>query len=171
MADEKDIAGDEPPRGGKKKLILIIAVAALLLLGAGAAALFLVGGAQQQTADGEDSPQQEAVAVEEGEPVYHKLDPAFVVNLPPGGPAGMLQIAIEVMTRTPSVLATLDANAPMLRHHLLNLLEEQQSAGLMTVQGKEALQKAIFELLSSKLRELNEPGEIKGVFFTQFVMQ
>lgn len=169
MADEDEIAGQEQSGGGKK-LILIIVVIAVLLLGAGAAAYFLLGAAEDETAAaGTDS--AEAVAAEEGEPLYYKLDPTFVVNLPPGGPNKMLQVAIEVMTRTPTVIETLTVNNPMIRHHLLNLLEQQQAADLLTVEGKQSLQMALHELLSEKLVELKEPGVIKGVFFTQFVMQ
>ena len=169
MADDKDIA-DEQPAGGKKKLIIIIvAAAAVLLLGAAAAAFFLMGGEEDAAEDGEASVEQ--AAVEEVDPVYHKLAPTFVVSLPDGGPAGMLQVAIEVMTRHPSVVDTLTANDPMIRHHLINLLESQQAAELLTIEGKQALQTAIHELLAAKLTELKEPGQIKGIFFTQFVLQ
>ena len=113
----------------------------------------------------------EVIGTVEGEPVYHSFDPAFVVSLPPGGPVGMLQIGIDVMTRTPGVAETLKANDPMLRHHMLNLLEAQQGNDLMTIEGKKALQQEIHALLSEKLKELDQPGEIKGVFFTQLVMQ
>lgn len=163
MADGKEIAGKEPA-GGRRWRLVLIATAVLLLLSAGAAAYLLLG----DDAAGEDL---ETRAAEQGEPVYHRLDPAFVVTLPPGGPAGLLQIAIEVMSRSPEVPAVLAANDPMVRHHLLNLLEQQQSAELFTVAGKEALQAAIHELLSNTLKDLQAPGEIQGVFFTQFVMQ
>lgn len=170
MADEKDIAG-EAQGGGRKKLIIIIAAAVVLLLGAGGAAFFLLGGEEDEApADGTVAEEQVPV-VEEGDPAYHRFDPPFVVNLPPGGPAEMLQVALEVMTRVPTVVDTLKNNDPMIRHHLLNLLESQQSAELMTLEGKQALQVAIHELLDAKLKELHEPGTIKGVFFTQFVMQ
>ncbi|MCB1803045.1 MAG: flagellar basal body-associated FliL family protein [Gammaproteobacteria bacterium] len=170
MADDKDIA-EEGKGGGKKKLIIIIAAVVVLLLGGAAAAFFLLGGDDEEaTAEGEKEAVEEPV-VEEADPVYHTLDPAFVVNLPPGGPAGMLQIAIDVMTRNPTVVDTLKANDPLIRHHLINLLEGQASAELMTMEGKQALQAAIAELLAQKLKDLKEPGEIKGVFFTQFVLQ
>jgi flagellar FliL protein len=168
MADEKDIAEEEQGGGGKKKLILIIAVAAVLLIGAGVAAFLLLGG-DDEAAEGEAA--ETETAVEEGDPVYHKFDPAFVVNLPAGGPAAMMQVAIEVMTRTPSVVDTLTTNDPMIRHHLLNLLESQSAEELLTTKGKESLQTAISDLLAQKLEELGEPGRIKGVFFTQFVLQ
>ena len=170
MADEKDIADDSPADGGGRKRLIIIAAGMLLLLGAGGAAYFVLDSERPVLADEEEAA-SEPVAVEEGEPVYHSFDPAFVVSLPPGGPAGMLQIGIDVMTRTPGVAETLKANDPMLRHHMLNLLEAQQANDLMTIDGKKALQQEIHALLSEKLKELDQPGEIKGVFFTQLVMQ
>ncbi len=170
MADEKDIAGEEASGGGKKKLIIIVGVAVLLLLVAGAAAFFLLGGSAEEGDEAAAAEAEEAV-MDGVDPIYHKLDPTFVVNLPPGGSAKMLQIAIQVMTQTPDVVETLKANDPMIRHHLLNLLEGQQAADLLTRQGKESLQTAIHDLLSEKLTQLKSPGEVKGVFFTQFVMQ
>ena len=163
MADEKE-SGAAGQGGGRRRLIIISGIALVLLLSAGAAAYLLLG---------DDTPVEEqgTQTVEQGEPVYHKLDPAFVVTLPPGGPAGMLQIAIDVMSRTPGVPATLAANDPMIRHHVLNLLEQQQAADLLTVAGKEALQAEIRDLISAKLQELQAPGTIDDVFFTQFVMQ
>jgi flagellar FliL protein len=170
MADEKDIADDSPTVGGGRKRLIIAAGVLVLLIGAAGTAFFLLDNEEPVLAEGEEAVSEPA-EVEEGEPVYHSFEPAFVVSLPPGGPAGMLQIGIDVMTRTPGVAETLAANDPMLRHHMLNLLEAQQAADLMTVEGKQALQEEIQGLLSEKLKELNQPGEIKGVFFTQLVMQ
>ena len=163
MADDKDIAEQEQG-GGKKKLIILIAAVLLLLLAAGGAAYFLLAADEGETAT-------ETAEVEKPDPLYLKFQPAFVVNLPPGGSVKVLQIAIEVMTRTPTVIETLQANEPMIRHHVLNLLEQQQAADLMTVEGREALQQGIHDLLTEKLKSLKEPGAVEGVFFTQFVMQ
>ncbi len=170
MADEKNIAAEDEDGGGggKKKLIIIIAAVVLLLALGGGAAFFFLGG-DDTPADAEGG--EEAEAVELGEPVYHKLEPAFVVNLTPGGQAKMLQVAIEVMTRAPSVVETLSKNDPMIRHHVLLLLEEQTSDALMDAAGREKLQQSIHDMLAAKLKELNEPGELHGVYFTQFVMQ
>ena len=171
MADEKDIAADSPAvGGGRKRLVIIAAGVLVLLLGAAGAAFFLLDTEEPTLAEDAEAESKPA-EVEQGEPVYHSFEPPFVVSLPPGGPAGMLQIGIDVMTRTPGVAETLEANDPMLRHHMLNLLEAQQAADLMTVEGKQALQAAIHDLLSEKLKELDQSGEIKGVFFTQLVMQ
>jgi flagellar FliL protein len=165
MADEKDIA-DQPQGGGRKKLIIIIAAAVVLLSGAGAATFFFLADEEAS-----DDAVEEVAEVEKGDPVYLKFEPAFVVHLPEGSGVKMLQVAVEIMTRTPTVGDTLRANDPMIRHHLLNLLEQQQATELITVEGRETLQQAIYDLLSEQLVTLNESGEIEGVFFTQFVMQ
>jgi flagellar FliL protein len=170
MADEKDIAEDMPQHAGRRKLIVLIAGVALLLLVGGVAAYLLISGDEDAAADGPGAADAQA-AVEQGDPEYYRLAPAFVVNLGPGGPARMLQVTVEVLSYQPSAIAALRANDPMIRHYLLNLLERQQAADLMTAAGKEALQQAIHQLLSERLAALNAEGEIKGVFFTQFVMQ
>ena len=162
MADDKDVA-EQAQGGGRKKLIIIIAAVLVLLLAAAGAAYFLLANDDAETGA--------AAEVEKPHPLYLKLDPAFVVNLPPGGSVKVLQISIEVMTRTPTVIETLEANEPMVRHHVLNLLEQQQAADLMTLEGREALQQAVLDLLTEKLDSLKEPGAVEGVFFTQFVMQ
>lgn len=173
MADDgKDIEGDEQGGGGKKKLIIIIALVALLLIGGGLAAFFLLSGDDGEDAEGAGEAVEETVApIEEGDPVYLEMKPQFVVNLPPGGPAKMLQIAVTVFTRQQEVADFVAENDPMLRHHLIDLLEEQDATLLMTLEGKQALQAEIQELFSAKLEEFKQPGEIKGVFFTEFVMQ
>ena len=163
MADDTDSA-EQSQGGGKKKLIIIIVAVLVLLLSAAAAAYFLL-------LSDDDSGAAVEEVVEKPDPLYLKLDPAFVVHLAPGGPAKMLQIAIEVMTREPTVIETLQANEPMIRHHLLNLLEQQQADELMTLEGRETLQQGIHDLLAEKLESFKEPGVVEGVFFTQFVMQ
>jgi len=169
--DDMDIEGDEEGAGGKKKLIIIIA-AVVLLLGGGAAAFFLMGDDAPAEEGGEVAESAEAApALEEGDPQYFALDPKLVVNLAPGGPAGMLQLAIQVYTRHAEVGEFLEKHSPMIRHNLVNLLEEQDSNTLLTLEGKQALQASVLELLKQKMVEMEQPGEIKGVYFTEFVLQ
>ncbi len=168
--DEKDIEGEEGG-GGKKKLIIIIAVV-VLLLGGGAAAFFLMGG--EEPAEGEQAAEAEAPAEEavpEGDPIYLEMKPKFVVNLPPGGPAKMLQIAVTVYTRQQPVADFITENDPMLRHHLNNLFESQQAADLLTLEGKQKLQQDVKALLAQKMEDMEQAGEIKDVYFTEFVLQ
>ncbi len=99
------------------------------------------------------------------------MEPKFIVNLKPGGPAKMMQLSISVYTRQQPVADFIKANDPMFRNDLLNLFESQSSADLMTLEGKQAPQQAVQDLISKKLEEMEQPGKIKGVYFTEFVLQ
>ncbi len=171
--DDKDIEGAEDGGGGKKKLIIIIAAVALLLIGGGLAAFFLIGGedpADQNAQSGQEAEQQ-AEPIDEGEPLYVQMKPRLLVNLPPGSRPKMLQVGITLLTHQQEVSDFVSTNDPMLRHHLIELLEQQDGKALLTLEGKQALQTAIQELLTGKLEEHKTPGRIKGVYFTEFVLE
>jgi flagellar FliL protein len=173
MADDKqdntDIEVAESGGGSKKKLVIIAAGVLVLLLVSGAAAFLLLGG--DEDAGGRETG-AEAEQAFVGEPTYHKLDPVFVVNLPPGGRAKMLQVGLQVFTRDPSLVDALAQHAPMLRHHLFDVLSSQQADDLYERPGRERLQKALEEKLREQLSAVgvHEP-RIDAVYFTQFVLQ
>jgi len=170
MADEKDLEGDEP-KGGKKKLIIIITAVVLLLLIGGIAAWLLLGGEEEGagTAGGEEAVTEEVVP--KGPAIYHRMDPVFVVNLPPGGKAKMLQVEVDVLTYDPKVDEFLTQYDPMLRHHLFNLFSSQQQATLSSRAGREALQAETKTLLEKQMVEQGLEATLDAVYFTQFVLQ
>jgi flagellar FliL protein len=127
---------------------------------------FFIGG------DEESMDEMAAEVVEERRPaLYHPLNPVFVVNLPPGGKAKMLQIGVQVMARDPALIAFIKHNDPMVRHNLLSLFGNQQDAVLRDRKGKEKLQVDVFKTINQILKDQKGPGEIEAVFFTSFVMQ
>jgi flagellar FliL protein len=170
MADDKDLTPDEGAgKGGKKKLLLIIAIALLLLLGGGAAAFLLLGGEDEEAVADEAAAEVEETL---GEPTYHELRPEFVVNLPPGGKAKMLQVALQVYTRDPALVEVLTKHEPMLRHHLFDVLSSQQADGLYTRAGREQLQGQLRDELVARLEAAGEAApKVEAVYFTQFVLQ
>jgi len=168
----KDGENAESTEGGNKKmLIIIIAVSVLMMLIGAGAAVFLLG--SDDDAGGAEGNASEQVAEEpaEGDPIYINMKPEFVVNLPPGGPAGMLQVAVTVYTRQQAVADFIAANDPLLRHHLNNLFESRPSAELLTLEGKQALQQAVQDLFQEQMAAMEQAGDVKGIYFTQFVLQ
>lgn len=164
--DEDLDLGAESSGLSKKKLIIIAAgVTLLLAIGAGVG-WFLMSG------DEEASDAQPEEVVEEQLPaIYHPLNPVFVVNLPPGGRAKLLQIGVQVMARDPALIEFIKHNDPMVRHNLLSLFGNQQDATLRDRKGKEKLQAEVFKMINQILKDQKGPGEIEAVFFTSFVMQ
>jgi flagellar FliL protein len=165
--DDKDLEGDEAKSGGKKKLIIISAAVVLLLTISAVAAYFLVGGDEPAA----EAAQAEAAEAAKPDPLYYQFKPQFVVNLPPGGRARMLQVKLQVMSRDQQVIEFIDHNSPMLRHHLFNLFSAQQAAPLYTRRGREALDRAVKAKLDSLLKTQGLKGGIEAVYFSELVLQ
>lgn len=169
--ENKDDGNAEGKEGGNKKmLIIIIAVSVLMMFIGAGATVFLMSSGDDEVAEGA-STEQVAEEPEEGDPIYINMKPEFVVNLPPGGPAGMLQLSVTVYTRQQEVANFIEANDPLLRHHLNNLLESRSSAELLTLEGKQALQQAVQDLFQEQMKAMEQAGNVNGVYFTQFVLQ
>jgi flagellar FliL protein len=171
-ANEDLDLGEE--KSGKKKLIIIIAIVALLLMGGGAAAYFLLSAGDETTAssseEGSEKEQQSAAdEVEKGPAQYHSMEPVFVVTLP--GHPSLLQVGVNVRVTSDQMLEFLKHNDPMLRHHLLNLLQAKDASALKKRQAKEALQTEMLTEINRVVNELSGPGEVDALYFTSFVMQ
>ncbi len=180
MAEEQDQQLDDEldlgiEKAGNKKLIIIIAAAVLLLVLIGGGAWFFLSGDEDTPADGDEVAEESAEQSEDGAellpPIYHSLKPVFVVNLPPGGDAKMLQIGVDVMLRQPELLEFLKHNDPMVRDRLLSVFSAQDSKKLRSRAGKEKLQSAVQKELEKIVEELGGSGKIESVYFTSFVMQ
>lgn len=169
MADEKDLEGDEKP-AGKKKLLIIIGIVVFLLINAGVVAWLMMGDDSEEPA--EAKPEDAAEVVErEGPAIYHSMEPMFVVNLPPGGRAKMLQVGVDLLTYDPKVDEFLTQHDPMLRHHLFNLFGSQDANALFDRAGREALQVQVKALLEKEMKGQGIEAQLDGVFFNQFVLQ
>ncbi len=174
MADDKEknedlelAAGEQ--KGSKKMLIILIAVGALVLVGGGVAAWLLLGGDSAE--EGAEAETEQEAQVEQAPPIYFPLDPKFVVNLPPGGKAKMLQLELQLMARNQETIDFLKHNNPMVRHALLDLFGTQDSTALGTRAGKEKLQADVVKTLNKIVKEQGGQGEVEAAFFTAFVTQ
>lgn len=178
QVDEKDLEGDDEEAGGSKKMLIIIVALVVLLAGGGAAAFFLMSGGDA-SADAEETEQSESSGEEDSEEptepqgpaIYHEMSPTFVVNLPPGGRAKMLQVGVQVLTHDYQTSTLLTEHSPMLRHHVFNLFSTQDANGLFGRSGREALQAEIKEEITIRLKPHYDKVMIDEVFFTQFVLQ
>lgn len=169
--DEDLDLGIEKGKGSKNKLIVIIAAAALLLFGGGLAVTwFLLDGSDQQVASDQEQ-ETDAEQQPKSPAIYYPLDPLFVVNLPPGSKAKLLQVGIQVMTRQQELVDFVQHNDPMIRHSLLNLLGSQDDDTLLSRKGKEKLQSEVVKSMNKIVRNQGGPGEVEAVYFTSFVMQ
>ncbi len=177
---EEDLdLGEEKEGGSKKKLIIIGGAVLLVLILGGAGAWFFMSGddaaapetAQAEENGGEQTDGGKNADAAKGPAMYHSLAPVFVVNLPPGTGAKMMQVGIDVMVRSPELLEIIKTNDPMVRHQLLNLFSSQDASSLRKRSGKEKLQAEVKAAIQKVVTDQGGSGDIEAVYFTSFVLQ
>lgn len=174
MAEQKGKAEeskDTSPKSSKLLLILVI-VLFVLVLGLGGVVLYVLGlipGFKPKAEHAEPAAVEAPAAPKV--PLFAPLDPSFVVNLPPGGEARLMQIGMTVLTFDPAVVDALKKHAPMLRNNLNMLLSGQETAKLRTLEGKQALQARILEEVRKVVQVQVPKGTVEQVFFTAYVLQ
>jgi len=102
---------------------------------------------------------------------YVALEPSFVVNLADTDAVRYLQADLQVVTRDPATLESLDAHLPSIRNRLLRLFGQQQSRQLAQRAGKERLQQAARDEVRALLKAEGEPDKVEAVIFTSLVTQ
>jgi flagellar protein FliL len=160
-------AAPKAKKGGKLPLILI----GVAVLGAGGAgAWFALKPAKH--ADAASTADAAAPAAPRAAPIYYKFDPAFVVNFGGEGSARYFQVTVEAMARDQAVLDILKNNEPAVRNDLVLLFSSQDSATLLSVDGKEKLRAATLSAIRKVLDEEGADGKlVERVYFTSFVIQ
>jgi flagellar FliL protein len=164
--DDLDL-GEEKPR--KKRLLIIMVLSLLLLIGGGGAAYFLLFTEGDETMQAAQDTQVDANETEKGPAHYIEMKPVFVINLP--GKPSLLQVGVSLRVFSDQMVEFIKHNDPMLRHHLINLLQNKEAATLQGRDAKEALQAEMIKEVNRIVTELSGPGQVDALYFTSFVMQ
>ena len=167
--DDLDL-GEERP--SKKKLLIIIALIVFLLIGGGLAAYFILFTGTDENAteeQGDEDSQADKSETAKGPALYVKMEPVFVINLP--GQPSLLQVGVSVRVSSDQMVEFVKHNDPMLRHHLINLLQNKDAASLHDRSAKDALQAEMLAEVNRIVTELSGPGQVDALYFTSFVMQ
>lgn len=180
MADEEATETEEQSekKGGKKKIIIIAIVVLLLGLGAGGGvAYFLfagdepVDGEAAEEVEEEEEPEEEIVEEVAIPAQYLALEPEFVISYQVGTRQRFLQVSIELMTRSQTVLDAATKHSPMIRNEFIRVISQQDFDNLRTAEGRATLQRVLLEAAKSLMaREVNNDG-VEAVLFTNYVMQ
>ena len=157
MSDAKPAEAATPaPKKKKGKLKLIVIALVVVALGVGG------GVAMRRPAS---SAKSEA-STPRGLVTF---DP-FVVNLADPGGSRFIRITLSVVVddeKAASKIADTPVSLKEARSAILELLSEQNSAGLVTPEGKQALKKAIIDRIS----KIFVDAKVTDVYFAEFVVQ
>jgi len=170
MADDEKKKDEGAPVKGKKskKKLIIMAVVLLVVLGGGgffAFKTFVAPDGATATADAE----AEAAAAEAEEKLAEvtmvQLDP-FIVNLQDNTGTRYLKLTLQLEMGGVSE-EEVKAKTPQIRDSIIILLTSKTYSEVGTVEGKYLLRDEI----AARMGQVMGEAEIKGVYFTQFVIQ
>ena len=170
MAEQED---EGSSKGGTSTKIIIMAVVISIVLSGvivGGMVAFLGGDDGQQVAEGED--ETEAADIESTDPpIYHSMDPKFVVSFQDKKKARFMQFSLEIMARDRDVIEDIKTHSPAIRSNLLLLIDNQDSTKMSTREGKEQLLVEMTADINQTLDKVGAQSGVEAAYYNSFVIQ
>ena len=177
MADEAEVK-EKKPLSTMKIVILAVVLASIISGGAVGLTLFLLVDDSQQPAasakakdadtDDEEGEEDEVV---EGPPIYHRLDPKFVVSFGDQRNARFMQFTVQIMTRDKNVISQIKEHNPVIRSNLLLLFYNKTPDLMSSGEGKQQLLLEITEDINASLEKLTDASGVEAAYFESFLIQ
>jgi flagellar FliL protein len=164
MAEEEVVSTDA--KAGASKLVpILIGVILLLVVGFGAFIFMGKGGGNGGGEGGGKADSGGEVAADEVGPM-HKIK-GLVVNL--NDPAGdrYLRASLEIELTGDKMASEFAARESRIRDQIITFLSSLRYAQTQGARGKEEIRKGITSQLNASLKS----GKVRGVYFTEFVVQ
>ena len=184
MAEEEKTEQEEAPKKKSNMLmIIIIIVLVLIILGGAVVAILLMGGDEEEvTAQAGVAAPQERVAPapprqnarvdfqdsrklsEIG--ILYPLD-TFTVNLKSDAGRRYLKVTMSLELNGEELSLELDNKSPVLRDRIIRILTSKSLEEISSKKGKQKVSNQIMDTLNSMISD----GSIRGIYFTEFVVQ
>ena len=182
MAEEENKEGSQEEETPKKKsnlLLIIIIVLLVLVILVGVLLFVFIGGDEaepvQQTAP-KEQPKKSVkrtsnYQMDDSRPldqigILYPLD-TFTVNLKSDSGRRFLKCAISLELEGEELSMELDAKSAVLRDRIIRILSSKTLEEVSSKKGKAKLTQQIVDTLNSMITD----GTIKGLYFTEFVIQ
>lgn len=166
MADKKE---ETKKAGSKKKLIMIIgAVILVLIIGGGVGAWFFLKKDPPAPEEQDPGLQVPVPALNKAAEIGPMVNiEEFIVNIISGDTAHYVKASLTVELTNEEVQSEVEKRMPQMRDAILLLISNKTYEELQDLQGKRQLKAEI----SSKINSFLQSGQIKSVYFTNFVVQ
>ncbi len=173
-SDEEEVV--EKKSGGNMVLIIVIVLLVILLIGGGLVAYFLLSGSDEAAATDATAQKQTksmpAKRITKRDTDYLTVGPMypmsqFIVNLLSENGSRFLKTTINLELDKPELSAELDKKKPLIRDIIIRVLSSKTFEEVSTMKGKSRLKDEIV----SKINNVLTDGQIKNIFFTDFVVQ
>jgi flagellar protein FliL len=172
--EESDGAVVKKPKGNMV-LIIVVVLLVVLLIGGGAAAFFLLGSHDEAAAG---APSQQEVKVEKKKssskkptdhlaigPMYPMAQ--FVVNLLSESGNRFLKVAVDLELSDPKLQPEMDHKKSLIRDIIIRTFSSKTFEEISTLKGKDKLKEEVLDKINENLSD----GQVKNIYFTDFVVQ
>ena len=182
MAEEENKEGTEAPKEKKSNMLMIIIIVVLILIILiGAVVGILLMGEDEEEAVETAAPQAKEKSVSKSRSssssmsdsrqlseigILYPLD-TFTVNLKSDAGRRYLKCTMSLELEGEELSLELDAKSPVLRDRIIRILTSKTLEEINSKKGKSKVSSQIMDTLNAMISD----GEIKGIYFTEFVIQ
>jgi len=189
--ETKEEAGAEKKKSGNTLMIVIIVVLLLIIIGGAIVAFLLINGDEKDAAAHGAAPQAHEKAAAAPAPAatpaptkskgdgdeiasrklseigaLYPLD-TFTVNLKSDAGRRYLKATVSLELKGPELSLELDKKTAVIRDRIIRILTSKTLEEISSAKGKQKVTEQIVEVLNSMLAD----GSVKGIYFTEFVIQ
>ncbi|MDF1877837.1 flagellar basal body-associated protein FliL [Sulfurimonas sp. SAG-AH-194-L11] len=184
MAEEETKEEETAPQEKKSSnmlMIIIIVVLFLIIIIGGIVAFLLMGDDEEMPADNRHSQERSAPQkkVSRGPStqfdntrqlneigILYPLD-TFTVNLKSDAGRRYLKVTMSLELEGEELSLELDAKSPVLRDRIIRILTSKTLEEISSKKGKQKVSQQIMDTLNAMISD----GDIRGIYFTEFVIQ
>ncbi|MEN4052390.1 MULTISPECIES: flagellar basal body-associated protein FliL [Sulfurimonas] len=185
MAEEETTEEESAPKEKKSSnlLMIIIIVVLILIIIIGAVVAVLLMSGDDEAVDATAAPQAKERTVSKSTTrsssssfnevrkldeigILYPLD-TFTVNLKSDSGRRYLKATMSLELEGEELSLELDAKAPVLRDRIIRILSSKTLEEISSKKGKKKVSEQIMDTLNAMLTD----GRIKGIYFTEFVIQ
>ena len=169
MSKDKENKEQQKEEKGSNKLLLIVIIVLLLVL-------LIIGGLVAYFLLSEEEKKEEATSpkIEKNKKISNmtQIGPIyplekFIVNLLSNHSSRYLKCKIDLELDSPELQEEIDKKLSPIRDLIIRILSSKTVEEIQTSKGKEKLK----EEIKRKINEILTTGEIRNVYFTEFVIQ
>ena len=185
--DEEENTEEESQPAEKKSnmlMIIIIVVLILIILIGAVVSILLMGGDEEEAASSAPQAKEKSISKSSSSTrrsapstyddsralsdigILYPLD-TFTVNLKSDAGRRYLKCTLSLELEGEELSLELDAKSPVLRDRIIRILTSKTLEEISSKKGKQKISTQIMDTLNAMISD----GEIKGIYFTEFVIQ
>jgi len=183
MAEEENAEQEEAPKEKKSNMLMIIIIVVLILIiliGA-VVGILLMGGDEEESAAPAPQVKEKSASKSSSRSSSSNMDDSrqlseigilypldtFTVNLKSDAGRRYLKVTMSLELEGEELSLELDAKSPVLRDRIIRILTSKTLEEISSKKGKSKVSSQIMDTLNSMISD----GQIKGIYFTEFVIQ